>query len=55
MQALLAVSRVIDAINTRLGKWLAWAILAAVIISAGNAVVRLVPAGAVVRVARPWR
>jgi TRAP-type mannitol/chloroaromatic compound transport system permease small subunit len=40
LQALLAFSRVIDAINTRLGKWLAWAILAAVIISAGNAIVR---------------
>ena len=40
MQALLAVSRVIDAINSRLGKWLSWALLAAVLISAGNAVVR---------------
>lgn len=40
MQALLAFSRVIDAINTRIGKWLSWALLAAVLISAGNAIVR---------------
>jgi TRAP-type mannitol/chloroaromatic compound transport system permease small subunit len=40
LQALLAFSRVIDAINTKIGKWLSWALLAAVLISAGNAVVR---------------
>ena len=40
MQALLALSRVIDAINSQIGKWLSWALLAAVLISAGNAVVR---------------
>ncbi len=40
MQALLAFSRVIDAINSQIGKWLSWALLAAVLISAGNAVVR---------------
>jgi len=40
MQALLALSRFIDAINTRLGKWLAWALLAAVLVSTGNAIVR---------------
>ena len=40
MQALLAFSRVIDAINSRLGKWLAWALLAAVLISAANAIIR---------------
>jgi TRAP-type mannitol/chloroaromatic compound transport system permease small subunit len=40
LQALLAFSRVIDAINSRLGKWLSWALFAAVLISAGNAVVR---------------
>jgi TRAP-type mannitol/chloroaromatic compound transport system permease small subunit len=38
--ALLAVSRVIDAVNFRIGKVLAWLILAAVIVSAVNAVVR---------------
>jgi TRAP-type mannitol/chloroaromatic compound transport system permease small subunit len=40
LQALLAFSRVIDAINSRIGKWLSWALLAAVLISAGNAIVR---------------
>ena len=40
MQALLAFSRVIDAINSQIGKWLSWALLAAVLISAGNAIVR---------------
>jgi TRAP-type mannitol/chloroaromatic compound transport system permease small subunit len=38
--ALLGVSRVIDAINFRIGKILAWLILAAVIVSAVNAVIR---------------
>ncbi len=40
MGVLLALSRVIDAINFRVGKILAWLILAAVIVSAVNAVVR---------------
>jgi TRAP-type mannitol/chloroaromatic compound transport system permease small subunit len=39
---LLHISRVIDAINSRIGKWLAWLILVAVVISAGNAIVRKV-------------
>ena len=38
--ALLGVSRVIDAINFRIGKTLAWLILAAVIVSAVNAIIR---------------
>ena len=42
MGALLNVSRVIDAINFRIGKILAWLILAAVIVSAVNAVIRKV-------------
>jgi TRAP-type mannitol/chloroaromatic compound transport system permease small subunit len=37
---LLGVSRVIDAINFRIGKILAWLILAAVVVSAVNAVIR---------------
>jgi len=37
---LLGVSRVIDAINFRIGKVLAWLILAAVIVSAVNAIIR---------------
>jgi TRAP-type mannitol/chloroaromatic compound transport system permease small subunit len=40
--ALLGVSRVIDAINFRIGKVLAWLILAAVIVSAVNAIIRKV-------------
>ena len=40
MGVLLGVSRVIDAINFRIGKTLAWLILAAVIVSAVNAVIR---------------
>lgn len=40
MRALLALSRVIDAVNLRLGKWLAWLVLAAILISAANAIVR---------------
>ena len=42
MRALLRLSGVIDAINTQIGKWLAWAILAAVAVSAVNATVRKV-------------
>ena len=38
--ALLGVSRVIDAINFRIGKWLSWLILMAVLVSATNAVIR---------------
>ena len=40
MSVLLGVSRVIDAINFRIGKTLAWLILAAVIVSAVNAIIR---------------
>ena len=40
MGALLGVSRVIDAINFRIGKILAWLILAAVVVSTVNAVIR---------------
>jgi TRAP-type mannitol/chloroaromatic compound transport system permease small subunit len=42
LKALLPVTRVIDAMNTWLGKRLAWLILAAVIVSAVNAIVRKV-------------
>jgi TRAP-type mannitol/chloroaromatic compound transport system permease small subunit len=42
MQGLLSISRVIDAMNTAIGKAVSWLILVAVIISAGNAVVRKV-------------
>ena len=40
VNALLALSRVIDAINDRIGRTVYWLILAAVLISAGNAIVR---------------
>jgi TRAP-type mannitol/chloroaromatic compound transport system permease small subunit len=39
---LLTLSRVIDAVNRFIGKWLAWLILLAVLISAANATVRKV-------------
>jgi TRAP-type mannitol/chloroaromatic compound transport system permease small subunit len=42
LKALLPVTRVIDTINTWLGKHLAWLILAAVIVSAVNASIRKV-------------
>ncbi len=42
LKALLPVTRGIDAMNTWLGKRLAWLILAAVIVSAANAIVRKV-------------
>ena len=40
MGALLRLSRVIDAVNDWLGKVVMWLVLAAVLISAGNAIVR---------------
>lgn len=40
--ALLPVSRAIDAMNAWIGKWLSWLVLAAVVVSAVNAVVRKV-------------
>lgn len=42
LKTLLPVARVIDAINTWIGKHLAWLILAAVVVSAANATVRKV-------------
>jgi TRAP-type mannitol/chloroaromatic compound transport system permease small subunit len=42
VRALLKVSGVVDAINVQIGKWVAWAILAAVAVSAVNATVRKV-------------
>lgn len=40
MKMLLAITRVIDAINGAIGRWVSWLLLAAVLISAGNAVIR---------------
>ncbi len=42
MSILLKLSRLIDALNEFVGRWLAWLVLAAVLISAGNAAVRKV-------------
>lgn len=42
MQALLKVSRYIDAFTTFLGRWASWLIVIAVIISASNAIIRKV-------------
>jgi TRAP-type mannitol/chloroaromatic compound transport system permease small subunit len=40
MAGLLAFSRMIDTVNEAIGKWISWAIFVAVLVSAGNAVVR---------------
>lgn len=42
MQALLAASRIIDAVNTFIGRWISWLVLIVVLISAANATVRKV-------------
>lgn len=40
MNALLTVSRAIDAVNLRIGRWFSWLVLVAVLVSAMNAVSR---------------
>ena len=40
MQALLRIARAIDSVNERVGRVIIWLVLAAVLISAGNAVLR---------------
>ncbi len=40
MQGLLGISRAVDGINERIGKLVAWLVLAAVLVSAGNAIIR---------------
>jgi TRAP-type mannitol/chloroaromatic compound transport system permease small subunit len=42
MTGLLSLSRAIDAVNEKIGKWCAWLVLAAVVVSAGNATIRKV-------------
>jgi TRAP-type mannitol/chloroaromatic compound transport system permease small subunit len=42
VDTLLAISRVIDAVNTRIGRWFSWLILITVLVSAGNATIRKV-------------
>jgi len=40
LQALLGMSRRIDAFNTLIGRWLSWLIVVAVVISSANAIIR---------------
>ncbi|MFO1220552.1 MAG: TRAP transporter small permease subunit [Burkholderiaceae bacterium] len=40
MSALISLSKIIDRLSEWVGRWVAWLVLAAVLISAGNAVVR---------------
>ncbi|MDW6024978.1 TRAP transporter small permease subunit [Mesorhizobium sp. BAC0120] len=40
MAGLLALSRAIDRVNEFIGKWIAWAILVSILVSAGNAIIR---------------
>jgi TRAP-type mannitol/chloroaromatic compound transport system permease small subunit len=40
LQSLLGLSRIIDAFTTKVGRWLSWLIVVAVVISAANAVIR---------------
>jgi len=40
MKFLIAISRVIDALNERVGRWVLWLVLAATLVSAANAVSR---------------
>jgi TRAP-type mannitol/chloroaromatic compound transport system permease small subunit len=42
LTGLLAISRLIDAINTFVGRWISWLVLVAVLVSATNAVIRKV-------------
>jgi TRAP-type mannitol/chloroaromatic compound transport system permease small subunit len=40
MKVLLAISRAIDAVNERVGRLVYWCVLAAVLVSSGNAIIR---------------
>ncbi|MGB3501728.1 MAG: TRAP transporter small permease subunit [Mesorhizobium sp.] len=40
MAGLLSLSRLIDDVNERIGKWVSWLILLSILVSAGNAVIR---------------
>ena len=42
MDILLRLSRVIDAVNTAIGRWLSWLILVAVVVASTNAIIRKV-------------
>ena len=40
MTPLLGIARAIDRVNELIGRWISWAILAAILVSAGNAIIR---------------
>lgn len=40
MSVLLSLSRLIDALNERIGRWVYWLVLVTVLVSAGNAIMR---------------
>lgn len=40
MQAMLALSRLMDGFTERLGRWVAWLVVVAALVSAGNAIIR---------------
>ena len=42
MELLLRMSKLIDAVNERIGRWVYWLVLVAVLVSAGNAIIRKV-------------
>jgi TRAP-type mannitol/chloroaromatic compound transport system permease small subunit len=42
MRVLIRLSAVIDAVNEFIGKWISWLILASILVSAGNAIIRKV-------------
>jgi TRAP-type mannitol/chloroaromatic compound transport system permease small subunit len=42
LDGLLKLSRAIDAVNIRIGKWVAWLVVVAILISATNATIRKV-------------
>jgi TRAP-type mannitol/chloroaromatic compound transport system permease small subunit len=42
MRVLIRLSAIIDAVNEFIGKWISWLILASILVSAGNAIIRKV-------------
>ena len=40
MEILLRITKLIDALNERIGRWVYWLVLVAVLVSAGNAIIR---------------
>lgn len=42
MRVLIGISAIIDSVNEFIGKWISWLILASILVSAGNAIIRKV-------------